>query len=124
MKGRGGTNRIDKILDGKVIREQFDGRPDAPFRGMSLSVYDPNTESWRQTWVDTEGSYWAFSGRFEDGRMALSTEAVVEGKPVQLRMVFFNIAADEMEWNWERSDDGGRSWELRWHIQYRRKGEE
>ncbi|UCG26074.1 MAG: DUF1579 family protein [Chloroflexota bacterium] len=120
-EGQEGTNRVDKILDGKVIREQFDGNPAMPFQGVSLSVYDARAELWRQTWVDTESNYWSFVGRFEDGRMTLATEVEVEGKPVQLRMVFYNIAADELDWNWERSEDGGKSWELRWHIHYRRK---
>jgi len=110
-EGQRGTNRIDKILDDKVIRERFDGNPAMPFRGMSLSAYDAQGEQWRQTWVDTEGNYWAFTGGFKDGRMTLSTEVEADGKPVQLRMVFFNIAADELDWHWERSEDGGRSWE-------------
>ena len=120
-EGQGGTNRVDKILDGKVIRERFDGNPALPFRGMSLSVYDARAELWRQTWVDSEGNYWSFKGRFADGRMTLATEVEVEDKLVLLRMVFFDIAADELDWNWERSEDGGRSWELRWHIRYKRK---
>jgi hypothetical protein len=49
-EGQQGTNRIDKILDGKVIREQFDGNPAMPFQGLSLSVYNPGLEEWRQTW--------------------------------------------------------------------------
>jgi hypothetical protein len=120
-EGQQGTNRVDKILESKVIREQFDGNPAMPFRGMSLSVYDPRREMWRQTWVDMEGNYWAFRGGFKDGRMILSTEELVEGKEVLLRMVFYDIAADEMEWSWERSDDDGRSWQQRWHIHYTRK---
>ena len=122
-EGQGGINRVDKILDGKVIREQFDGNPAMPFRGMSLSVYDARAELWRQTWVDTEGNYWSFNGRFEDGRTTLSTEVEDDGKPALLRMVFFNIAADKLDWHWERSEDGGKSWELRWHIHYKRKGD-
>ena len=120
-EGQQGTNRIDKILDGVVIRERFDGNPAMPFWGMSLSVYDTRSELWRQTWVDNEGNYWTFRGRFADGRMILSTEVAVEGKPVLLRMVFHNIETDELDWNWERSEDGGRNWALRWHIHYTRK---
>jgi hypothetical protein len=120
-EGQQGTNRIDKILDGKVIREQFDGNPAMDFRGMSLSVYDSRGEQWRQTWVDMRGNYWAFEGAFEEGRMTLATEVVVEDKAVMLRMVFYNIAADELDWSWERSDDGGDSWQQNWHIHYTRK---
>ena len=119
-EGQQGTNRVDKILGGKVVRERFDGNPAMNFQGLSLSVYDSKAEQWRQTWVDNEGNYWAFNGRFEDDQMILATEVAVKGKPVQLRMVFYNIEADEFDWKWERSDDNGRSWETRWQIRYTR----
>lgn len=118
--GQTGTNRVDKILNGKVIREQFDGNPAMPYEGLSLSVFDPQTREWGQTWVDNEGNYWTFSGGWQDGQMILSTEVFVEGEPIQLRMVFYNINVDDFEWRWERSDDGGVSWQQRWHITYSR----
>jgi hypothetical protein len=36
-------------------------------------------------------------------------------------MVWYNITADEFDWNWERSDDGGKTWEVKWQIKYKRK---
>lgn len=116
-----GSNRIERILDGKVILENFDGNPAIPFRGMSLSVYNPRLGRWQQTWVDTEGNYWHFNGGFKDDRMVLTTEDVIDGKLVQLRMVFYDIAADTLKWQWERSEDGGKTWQVRWLIHYRRK---
>lgn len=116
----GGTNRVELLFDGKMVQENFDA-PLLNFRGMSLSVYDARGELWRQTWADNQGNYWTFTGRFQDGRMILFTEDIVDGQPVWLRMVFYNISADVIDWNWERSLDGGENWELRWHIHYRRK---
>lgn len=116
-----GVNRIRKILDGHVIQENFDGNPAIPFRGMSLSVYSKRLEQWLQTWVDSDGNYWNFTGRFEDDRMTLATEDVAKGKPISLRMVFYNISTDELDWNWESSVDGGQTWELKWHIHYIRQ---
>jgi len=46
---------------------------------------------------------------------------VRDGRPVKLRMVFYNIAADSLDWDWERSDDDGASWTLQWRLHYRRK---
>jgi hypothetical protein len=40
---------------------------------------------------------------------------------VQLRMVFFNIGEIELDWQWERSEDGGENWNVLWRIHYRRK---
>jgi hypothetical protein len=116
-----GVNRIRKILDGRVIQENFDGNPAISFRGMSLSVYSQRLEKWLQTWVDSEGNYWHFTGQFDDGRMTLVTKDVVKGKPISLRMIFYNISANELDWNWESSADGGQTWELKWHIHYTRQ---
>ena len=54
--------------------------------------------------------------------MILVRDAVVEGKAIKQRMVWFNIQSDTLEWNWERSDDNGQSWKTLWHIDYKRIG--
>jgi hypothetical protein len=40
---------------------------------------------------------------------------------VQQRMVFKNITANELDWSWERSLDGGKTWQVMWPIHYKRK---
>jgi hypothetical protein len=117
-----GSNHITRILDDKVIQEKFDGAPAIPFQGLSLSVYSPHVGLWRQTWVDDEGSYWHFLGGVENNEMILATDDVVDGRPVKLRMIFYNIDHDQLDWRWERSDDGGQTWQLKWQLHYRRKG--
>lgn len=116
-----GRNHVEAILDGKVLLEQFDGAPATPLRGMSVSVYRPHPGEWRQTWVDNQGSFWSFVGGFADGRMTLQTDDVRDGRPVRLRMVWYAITADALEWNWERSDDGGQTWQVLWHLHYTRR---
>ena len=71
-----GTNHISKILDDKVVQEDFHA-PD--LHGMSFSVYDPERRLWCQTWVDNNGTYLDFTGGFEDGKMILSRDAIVRG---------------------------------------------
>jgi hypothetical protein len=113
-----GTNHVKKILDGKVIHEDFNA-PD--LHGISHSVYDPERKLWCQTWVDNNGTYLDFTGKFEDGKMILSRDAIVRGEACKQRMVWFNIEAKKFDWNWERSDDGGETWRTLWQIKYRRK---
>jgi len=117
-----GTNRVQAILDGCVILENFDGAPSIDLRGMSVTAYNPALEKWQQTWVDNQGNYFDFVGGYLDGRMILSRDTVIEGREVTQRMVWYNIRGDELDWNWERSHDGGKTWELLWHIHYRRRG--
>jgi hypothetical protein len=57
----------------------------------------------------------------EGERMVLSREAMREGKAFLQRMVFYNIGADALDWNWERSLDGGENWEVMWQIRYVRQ---
>ncbi len=116
-----GTNRITKILDDKVIFEHFVSQSHAGFEGMSHSVWDTTSNQWKQTWVDSQGSYLDFTGGYADGKMILSRQTVREGRPVRQRMVWYNITADALEWNWERSLDDGATWEILWHIIYQRR---
>ena len=115
-----GTNTITREYDGAVIMERFAGTGENALHGMSVSVFNPNTGRWNQTWVDNQGGYLDFEGGFDDGKMILSRRATIQGKDVVQRMVWFNITADSFDWNWERSDDGGATWNTLWPIHYER----
>ena len=119
--GGKGTNHITRILDGCVLQENFDGTPAIALKGVSVSVFDVRAGQWKQTWVDSSGSYLDFIGGMEDGKMVLNREMLLEGKPIKQRMVFYNIAENELDWNWERSNDNGATWTVLWHIHYKRK---
>lgn len=112
------TNTVTRILDEKIIQEDFVA-PD--FHGMSFSAYDAERQVWCQTWVDNNGTYLDFTGTFEDGKMILQRDAIVQGEPCKQRMIWYNITRDRFDWNWERSNDGGVSWRVLWQIQYTRK---
>ena len=120
-EGQRGRNHVEALFEGRVIQEQFDGQPGTPLRGMSVSVYSPALGVWRQTWVDSEGSYWSFSGGWDGEQMCLETDDVRDGRPMRLRMVWHNLAADSLDWAWERSDDGGQSWQRLWALHYTRR---
>ncbi len=112
-----GTNHVTRILDAKVVQEDFQA-PD--LHGMSFSVYDHERQLWCQTWVDNNGTYLDFIGKFEDGKMILSRDAIVRGEKCKQRMVWYDIEDEQFHWNWERSDDGGQTWSILWKIHYQR----
>ncbi|MGD2027044.1 MAG: hypothetical protein PVI99_04440 [Anaerolineales bacterium] len=115
-----GSNSITTRYDGCVIEEKFNGAPSMDFRGMSVSTYNPTIEKWQQTWVDSQGSYIHLTGVFKDGKMVLVNHPPESDGSLLFRMVFYNIKDDSLDWDWERSEDGGQSWELRWRIHYER----
>ena len=88
-----------------------------PFERM---VYDRAAHCWKQTWVDSEGSYLDFVGGFEDGAMELRRTAEFEGRPALFRMRCENIRPDSLDWSWQRSDDGGATWTGLWELEYTR----
>ncbi len=112
------TNSVLSIMADKVIQENFSS---PELRGMSVSVYDPERKLWCQTWVDNNGSYLDFTGRFENGNMILTRDAIVKGEACKQRMIWYNIEANQFDWNWERSDDDGKTWRVLWQIKYKRK---
>lgn len=119
-----GTNRIRRTLDGCAIVEEFDGQPGTPLKGISVSVYDPRRKLWKQTWVDNHASYLDFeSVRVDDGaaRMALARSTTIDGKPARQRMVFRDVTANGLVWDWQRSRDDGATWETSWQLRYVRR---
>jgi hypothetical protein len=116
-----GTNSIKRIMDGCVVQENFSAGESGHLRGTSVSTFDLRSGMWKQTWVDNEGGYLDFVGEFKDGNMILRRETVRDGTKIKQRMVFKNISADEMDWNWEASQDGGKTWKVNWPIHYKRR---
>jgi hypothetical protein len=117
-----GTNRIESILGGCVIHENFQSEGPQPLIGRSYSVWSPRLKRWQQTWVDSSGSYLDLNGEFADGKMVLLRDGILgNGKPGKQRMTFSNIRKDRFDWDWDTSEDGGKSWTSRWHIDYVRK---
>lgn len=113
-------NRITKTLDGCVIMEEFTGAPGTKLDGRSHSTFDRMTRRWKQTWVDNTGSYLDFTGGLRDGHMSFAREAENTSGKFHQRMIWQDVKRDSLKWLWQRSDDGGRTWETQWEIDYRR----
>lgn len=112
-----GSNSITKVLDGKVVEENFHS-PSQNFKGKSLSVYNPAKKTWHQAWADNQGGYYDFIGLFDGDRKIFATDT---SKNTIQRMVFYNIKTDSFTWDWEISKDGGETYQLSWRIFYTRK---
>ncbi|MGK7389998.1 MAG: hypothetical protein ACNS60_06595 [Candidatus Cyclobacteriaceae bacterium M2_1C_046] len=117
-----GTNTISWALD-NVLQEDFKitkGR-NKGFRGTSISVYQKRLNVWRQAWADNAGGYFSFKGEKDGDKKMFITDIVEkDGKQFRQRMVFHSIKEDTLIWDWEASEDGGKSWKLNWRIYYER----
>jgi hypothetical protein len=116
-----GSNHIVKILDQKVIQENFEDSKDS-FKGTSLTVYNPRKKSWHQAWADNQGGYFDFVGSVDGDKRIFSTQIKEVGSAMVIhRMVFHDIKTNTFTWDWQQSHDGGKSWTLQWRIYYERK---
>jgi hypothetical protein len=119
-----GTNHLTRILNDKVIREDFSGGgPNGHLVGLSLSVFDAQLRVWHQTWVDDSGGYIELVGEQADGWFSFGRDAPEVGPAARQRMVFRDIQPGSFRWTWELSEDGGATWSIRWDIAYTRQGE-
>jgi len=116
-----GTNSIKRTMDDCVVEENFSGGDAMHLRGKSVSTFDIRSRQWKQTWVDNEGGYLDFTGQLKDGQMILEREATRNGTKILQRMVWKNVRVNELDWSWESSSDGGKTWQVNWPIHYRRK---
>ena len=118
-----GKNRITTILDGKVIQEDFEATEGSQkgYKGTSISVYNPQTSTWHQTWMDNQQGNIVFEGAFVGSNPTFMTKPQeVNGTTLVSRMVFKNITNNAFTWDWESSQDGGATWKLNWQISYKR----
>lgn len=116
-----GTNTITKAYGDCVIQEAFDGGPaSGNLIGHSVSTYHAPLKKWRQTWVDNQGGYFALVGGPEGNTFVLVSSRLQDNTPVQ-RMVFEDIKANALTWRWQKTPDGGKTWQDQWVIYYTKR---
>jgi hypothetical protein len=116
--GGHGRNVVDRICDGRVVRERFDAAAHG-LVGTSISVYDAAAAHWVQTWMDSDGSWFHLTGGTRERAMELLTTSP-DGDGYRKRMRFADITPASFRWTWARSRGG--DWEDLWEIDYLRSG--
>lgn len=120
---KGGTNKIEKILKGCAIIENWTEAADGS-EGKSLFYFQPVKNEWRQVWVTDVGpmkekvaqsSYTGEGIRFQgeiphrDGSSHLD------------RTTLIPLSSDRVRQTIEISRDAGKTWEVGFDAEYRRK---
>jgi hypothetical protein len=114
-----GTNRIEKILGGCVVFENWTSATSG-YEGKSFNTFDPMTGKWNQVWVDTTGATLHFSGaRHGDVVEMEGTQQTAEG-PLRHRMSYTVNANGTIRQLWQQSPDG-KEWQVLFDGLYRRK---
>ncbi|MBI3792159.1 MAG: hypothetical protein HY275_14945 [Gemmatimonadetes bacterium] len=96
-----GSDIVTLDATGCVLREDFVDSQGV--RGASLSLYDPATAQWHQTYIDSQGGRLVLRGTLVGGTMLLyETPGMRYGWSV--------LSATQLRFYAERSTNGGASW--------------
>jgi hypothetical protein len=102
-------NRVDLILDGCVVHEDYQQNDE--HHGESYSLYDVAHGSWHQSWVTNRGELLLLDGGLQNDLMILTgSEKTKDGKSSLLRGVWIRQTGGVRE-TATRSTDGGKSWQ-------------
>ncbi|WP_189439813.1 hypothetical protein [Rhodanobacter panaciterrae] len=117
-----GHSRIDAILDGCVIMENWTGAGGS--NGKSFNIYNTALDRWEQYWVDNGGTRLMLSGNLVNGAMVLEGR---QDRPdpktgiVQRERITWTPNNDgSVRQHWENSTDNGKSWQTSFDGLYRR----
>lgn len=100
--------RVDRILSGCVLREQYDGANG--HRGQSFSIYDSSRQIWHQSWVTNRGELLMIEGNLRGEAMVLSgSDLTSTGQPRLVRGDWQPVTGGVRE-SAVTSTDGGKTW--------------
>ncbi|HEU4464534.1 MAG TPA: hypothetical protein VFS53_05770, partial [Gemmatimonadota bacterium] len=112
------------LLHGLANLDRYTSERDgAPFEGMTLRLFDPATGEWTIHWADTAHPGTLIPpmhGRFMGDTGEFFGEETVDGRPVLCRFVWSRTPADSPRWEQAFSDDGGKTWETNWIMEFTR----
>jgi hypothetical protein len=109
--------RVDRILDGCVIHEEYqsvDGH-----KGESFSIYDDSRKVWHQTWVTNRGQLLIIEGKMQDGAMVLAgIDRTTPGDEREVRGIWRPVDGGVRETAFT-STDGGKTWKPWFDLMFR-----
>lgn len=97
--------------------------PAGRYRAATLRAFDPASGNWSIWWLDGRSPRHLdppVVGRFERGVGTFYADDSHEGRPIRVRFVWSGITATRAHWEQAYSDDGGRSWETNWLMDFER----
>jgi ketosteroid isomerase-like protein len=108
--------RVDPILDGCVLREDYEGTNGA--KGQSFSIYDNTRGVWHQSWVTNRGKLLVIEGKFEAGEMVLSGVDHSASEQPLVRGTWKPMSGGVRE-TAVTSTDGGKTWKPWFDLVFR-----
>jgi hypothetical protein len=118
-----GTSVARKVLGGigNIDEITFD-RETGPIEGMALRLFDPKSQEWSIYWSSSTTGVLdtPMIGKFENGRGEFFAQELHEDKHVYSRFIWSEITENTCRWEQALSQDGGKTWETNWIMEFTR----
>jgi quinol monooxygenase YgiN len=115
-----GTSTVQKILGGLGnMDDNVIELPSGTYRAATIRTYDPAKQAWTIWWIDSRNPGHLdppVVGRFEKGVGTFYADDQFKGKPIRVRYLWNASAAPH--WEQAFSDDGGKTWETNWTMDF------
>jgi hypothetical protein len=117
-----GTSTVQKILGGLGnMDDNVIELPSGTYRAATIRTYDPGKQLWTIWWIDSRNSGRLdppVVGRFDKGVGTFYADDQFKGKPIRVRYLW--NASTAPHWEQAFSDDGGKTWETNWEMDFTR----
>jgi hypothetical protein len=118
-----GTSTAQKILGGLGnMDDNVLNLPGGTYRAVTIRTYDAAKKLWSIWWIDSRHPGPLdppVVGRFENGVGTFYANDTFNGKPIRVRYLWRNHS-DTPHWEQAFSDDGGKTWETNWTMDFTR----
>jgi hypothetical protein len=119
-----GTISARKILGGLGnMDENVIELPSGTYRAATIRTFDPVKQLWSIWWIDSRYPQQHLDppvvGRFENGVGTFYADDQFNGKPIRVRYLW-NQSSTAPHWEQAFSDDGGKTWETNWEMDFTR----
>jgi hypothetical protein len=116
-----GTSSARKILGGLGnMDENVIAAPSGTYRAVTIRTYDPAKQLWSIWWIDSRYPQQHLDppvvGRFENGVGTFYADDQFNGKPIRVRYLWTHTP--NPHWEQAFSDDGGKTWETNWTMDF------
>ncbi len=119
-----GTCKTWRLMDGQGdVDDNVLHVPSGTYSAVTLRSFDPVTGSWSIWWLDSRHPHELdppVAGTFHDGIGTFLGKDTFGGQPIVVRYIWSDITPSSAKWQQAFSDDGGKTWETNWIMEFRR----
>ena len=112
-----GVTTVRKVWGGRanLVELAADG-PGGHFEGLSLRLYNPNTQKWSLNFASSSDGTMTppTIGEFKNGRGEFYSQETLNDRPILVRFVISDITFTSCRFEQAFSADEGKTWEVNW----------